>query len=98
LCPHTPLKEKLQVIEDHVIIERGIGARNLLSQPVFEEVLNDLGNHFIQSLMGTPPEAKEAREVFYHQHLALQGIVAVLNSWVAQSDALVANDDEDEQE
>lgn len=83
---------------DQFLIERGLAAEEILNLPVFATAVSDLLNYYMQSLINSPPDQKDARENAYFQSRAINDVVALMRQWAAIKDqilnsALEENDD-----
>jgi hypothetical protein len=76
---------------EQLLVERGIAAETMLQDAVFEMVLNDLANQYMQGLINTQATDTTGREAQYHQIKALQGIRSTLNEWANVKEQIVLN-------
>lgn len=75
--------------EDQKLVDRGLRAKRLLNDPMFQEVVNELFEQFKDALFSTAPENTKDRELLYFRHSGLQDAVLTLGSWDAQSRMLL---------
>lgn len=72
------------------VIDRGINARELLQNPTFLAVIDDLSNYHVTAMVASPPgeAAREAREHHHLLHYAVCEIVQTLQGYAAAADEL----------
>lgn len=76
-------------MENQQIIDRGQASEDLLNNPSFMQIFKDLMDHYINTMVSTMPNEKDAREAAYYQSRALQDIVGVMNQWITMRDQLL---------
>jgi gamma-glutamyl:cysteine ligase YbdK (ATP-grasp superfamily) len=69
-------------MSQETLITLGIEAENLLQNPTFTEVVNDLTNYYLQGIIESKPEQEIERKNSYLAIKALQDIVSILNQRV----------------
>lgn len=72
------------------IIEKGKQASELLHSPVFQGLVDELLGFYAESTFNTAPDEKAEREVYYHQHVAVQSLRGILESRVIDGEAAQA--------
>lgn len=83
--------------EEEALVELGIQASFLLSQPPFESAINTLSEHLTNAIISTQVEETVKRERFYLMHSCLVELVGILKSRVATKDNIevMVNQDDD---
>lgn len=83
---------------DQLLIERGNAAQEILENPAFSSVINELLNLYAQTCMNSAPHQKEARESSYFQSRAVNDVVSVLRQWAIIKDQLLMDSEEEDYE
>ena len=83
---------------DEEVIRRGNEAKALLNNEVFRSVIEDLGDVCTNIVFASKPDEQAKRETFYHQHVALQTIVGILETRVNAMQILVDKQEPDTDE
>jgi hypothetical protein len=81
--------------EQQATIDAGVAAAQLLQNPTFNSVLNELANGAVNGITSSEPKESKKREDFYFLHVALQSIHGVLRARVAAAMKLQSDLDED---
>lgn len=76
------------------IMERGGKALALLHDATFQSVMQEIKEGFEMETFLTAPGESERREALYHQHVALQTILATLATRVHAMNAILEEDAE----
>lgn len=77
-------------------INHGLRAQQLLDNPVFTSVVAELSQAFTTELFATPPAEATKREEYYHQHVALQHIVGLLQARANAAQQLLTEESDDD--
>lgn len=83
---------------EQLLVERGIAAETMLQNPLFEVIMNDLANHYMQGIVNTAVTDTPTRESNFHQIKSLQGIRATLYEWANVKEQIVINLNEEQPE
>ena len=80
------------------LIRMGEEAENLLDNPAFTSVVNNLVDQSFQSFTSSKPNQKDERERAYHHYKALVEIVSTLQQRAAVREQIIANDNTRQEE
>ena len=72
------------------IVERGIRAQEVLTNPTVQLVVDDLIRILTDSFLMTTPEEEEKRRQIYYAYLGVKDIIGLLNQLVAAKDQVIA--------
>lgn len=72
------------------IVERGIRAQEVLTNPTVQIVVDDLIRILTDSFLMTTPEEDEKRRQIYYAYLGVKDVIGLLNQLVAAKDQVVA--------
>jgi hypothetical protein len=92
------MAERELTAQEHQIVEQGIQAGVLLSDPAFKSVIQSLMFESWAQWTESKPEAKDRREDNYNFYRGLKAIEAELNARVQAKDEIerVMNEDRDD--
>lgn len=72
------------------IVERGIRAQEVLTNPTVSLVVDDLIKIITDSFLTSEPQDEEARKRAYYAYLGVRDIVGLLNQMVAVKEQIIA--------
>lgn len=82
-------------MDTETIIERGLAAASLLSDPTFQSVIKSIGVECFASFVESKPSDSDGREHTYNLYRGLQAIEAELNARIHAKEEAVAKLDAD---
>lgn len=79
--------------EEEQLVETGEAAEAVLSQPAFNQVVNNLVERSFQTFVNTKPDQGSDRELAYNHYRALVDVVETLKQQVSIKDEILAKGD-----
>lgn len=81
------------------IVERGIRAQEVLTNPTVQQVIDDLIRILTDTFLMTQPDEEEKRRQVYYAYVGVKDIIGLLNQLVSAKDQIIeAQQAEDETE
>jgi hypothetical protein len=71
------------------IVERGIHAQEVLTNPTVQIVVDDLIKIITDSFLGSAPHDEDARKRAYYAYQGVRDVVGLLNQMIAAKDQVI---------
>ena len=75
-------------------VARGNRAEEVLRSQIFQDALADIEQFCIQAFLTSRYDDDNTREAAYYQASSIQQVKDLLNSWVADKEQIIANNDQ----